>query len=350
MAMHPVSNDWKLYLPGLQDNDLNGKLVVAGDVGGTKTNLALFRVNDGLEEVRLQTYASGDYASLQDLIGDFFAADNQEIPARICLGVAGPVINENAQLTNLGWNVRISDLSEKTGVSKIKLLNDLEATAYGLAALSADDIETLKPGHDMKGNCAIVAPGTGLGEAGLFWDGSALRPFPTEGGHCDFSPRTPLDYRLYQYLEKRYGVVSWEKLISGPAIEDIFNFLVEEKKYKVPVDISNQFNSADNSAVISTAAMEGSDPVCVEAMNLFVGYLARECTSMALKMKSVGGLLLSGGIPPKILPLLKQPLFREQFMDSDRMDALLEQVGIHVILNQQAPMLGAACYAAYGLW
>lgn len=344
-----VRNDCKLALPGWGNKELNGTLIVAGDVGGTKTNLALFRIGETLEELYADSFPSAEYTSLLQLLQDFFK-DLPGKPSRICLGVAGPVINGSADLTNLGWDVHISELVEALGVEHIQLINDLEATAFGMAALGPDDLVTLQEGHHLNGNCAIVAPGTGLGEAGLFWNGEALFPFPTEGGHCDFSPRSDLDYKLFKYLENLYGIVSWEKLISGPAIEDIFNFLTRERACQVPQRLKEAFQQEDPSAVISKEAIAKGDPVCMETMELFVVYMGRECSNMVLKMKALGGLYLSGGIPPKILPLLQQPVFIDSYMKSDRMEHLLEQVGIHVIMNQEAPMLGAACYAAYGKW
>jgi glucokinase len=350
MGSQVVRNACKLFLPGLNNNDFIGKYLLAGDVGGTKTNLAFVRsTENGLEELVAKSYPSGDFTSLVNLIKEFFS-ELPHKPDRICLGVAGPVIDGSVRFTNLGWDVQIADLSSSLGVSEVMLLNDLEATAYGLAALEPKDFHTIQEGHHLDGNSAIVAPGTGLGEAGLYFDGKWLHPFSSEGGHCDFSPRTQLDYKLYQYMEQLYGIVSWEKLISGPAIEDIFNFLCKERGITVSAELSGRFKQDDGSAVISKEAIEGDDLVCRETMDLFVSYLARECTSMALKMKATGGLYLAGGIPPKILPLLQRPVFMESFMSSDRMETLLEQVGIHVILNQRAPMLGAACYAAYGTW
>ena len=350
MARQVVRNACKLYLPGLNKNDFIGKHLVAGDVGGTKTNLAFFRVeNDGLEVLVSKSYHSGEFISLVDLMKEFFE-ELPEHPDRVCLGVAGPVINGSVQFTNLGWDVHIFELSGALEVTEVMLLNDLEATAYGLAALEKEDFFTLQEGHHLDGNSAIVAPGTGLGEAGLYFDGHSLHPFSTEGGHCDFSPRNELDFELFLYLQQLYGIVSWEKLVSGPAIEDIFNFLCKKSGTVVSAKLLQKIKSDDPSAVISKEAMNGEDPICRETMDLFMSYLARECTSMALKMKAIGGLYLGGGIPPKILPLLKKPVFMKNFMVSDRMDKLLEQVGIHVILNQQAPMLGAACFAAYGKW
>jgi glucokinase len=350
MPLQVVRNACKLFLPGLNNNDLIGKHLVAGDVGGTKTNLAFFRVEKGgLEELLSKTYHSGDFTSLVDLMKEFF----KELPDpvdRVCLGVAGPVINGSVQFTNLGWDVHVFELSDALEVSEVMLINDLEATAYGMAALEKKDFFTLQEGHHLDGNSAIVAPGTGLGEAGLYFDGQYLHPFSTEGGHCDFSPRTEFDYQLFLYLQQLYGIVSWEKLVSGPAIEDIFNFICKKRSISISPSLLQKIKSDDASAVISKEAMNGGDPVCQETMDLFIAYLARECTSTALKMKSIGGLYLGGGIPPKIIPLLQSPVFMKHFMISDRMDKLLEQVGIHVIMNQRAPMLGAACFAAYGKW
>ncbi|HSB93802.1 MAG TPA: glucokinase, partial [Flavitalea sp.] len=350
MGSQAVRNTCKLFLPGLRKNDFFGKYLLAGDVGGTKTNLAFCQAGQGeLQVLVTKSYSSDDFKSLVELMNAFFA-ELPHKPDRICLGVAGPVIDGSVRFTNLGWDVQVSELSASLQVPEVKLLNDLEATAYGLAAMEARDFHTLHEGHHLDGNSAIVAPGTGLGEAGLYFDGDCLHPFSTEGGHSDFSPRTSLDFKLYQYLEQLYGIVSWEKLISGPAIEDIFNFLCTERSITVPSALAKRIREEDSSAVISKEAIDGNDSTCKETMDLFVSYLARECTSMALKMKAVGGLYLAGGIPPKILPLLQRPLFMESFMKSDRMETLLEQVGIHVILNQRAPMLGAACYAAYGKW
>src|SRR6476620_6797496 len=251
MGLLVVKNACKLVLPGLKGNRLLGKYLVTGDVGGTKTNLALFHVQaDGLEEMISMSYPSADYSSLVELLKVFFNEFPQK-PERLCLGVAGPVINGSVQFTNLGWDVHVFELSGALEVPEVMLLNDLEATAYGMAALDKKDFVTLQEGHHLDGNSAIVAPGTGLGEAGLYFDGQFLHPFSTEGGHCDFSPRTPLDYKLYQYLEQLYGIVSWEKLVSGPAIEDIFNFLCKERGATVSVALQAEIKGEDASAAIS---------------------------------------------------------------------------------------------------
>jgi glucokinase len=227
MARQVVRNTCKLYLPGLNKNDFIGKHLVAGDVGGTKTNLAFFRVeNDGLEELVSKSYHSGEFTSLVDLMNEFFE-ELPEHPDRVCLGVAGPVINGSVQFTNLGWDVHIFELSGALEVSEVMLLNDLEATAYGMAALDKEDFFTLQEGHHLDGNSAIVAPGTGLGEAGLYFDGQFQHPFSSEGGHCDFSPRTELDYELFLYLQQLYGIVSWRSLFQDRQLKTFSIFFVK---------------------------------------------------------------------------------------------------------------------------
>jgi glucokinase len=270
------------------------------------------------------------------------------VPKKICLGVAGPVFEGRVIVTNLPWHLDANEIAAATGVSQVILLNDLEATAYGLAGMEEKDFSVLHEGDPEEGgNVSILAPGTGLGEAGLFWDGLAHHPFATEGGHCDFSCRNDTDLQLHNYMLKKYKVVSWESIIAGPGIFSIFQFLCEVKKRSVSPAMEDKMKTADPSAVVSEAAIEETDMVCVEAMRLFVGYLARECCNLILKMKSTGGLLLAGGIPPKILPLLRDPWFYENLLDCDRMQDLVKKVPVKVVLNDKAPMIGAGWYGAY---
>lgn len=324
-------------------------IVLAGDVGGTKTNLALFRTSaSGIEQLREAKYHSTEFNSVTAIIKAFLKEDPSVVPQRICLGVAGPVLDGKVDLTNLSWDLDIRDIRSETGVQDVSLLNDLEATAYGLTALTPDDFIVIHNADGQPGNMTIVAPGTGLGEAGLYWDGIAYHPFPTEGGHADFSPRTALDVELYQYLHKKYGVVSWERVVAGPAIYDIYQFLLIVRHGSTPEWLQEAFSKTDPSAVVSQAAMDETDPICVETMELFVRYLARESSNMVLKMKATGGLFLGGGIPPKIAPLLQHSTFLNHFLDCDRMQQLLKQVPIRIILNDRAALLGAAYYGAYG--
>lgn len=324
--------------------------VLAGDVGGTKTNLALYKIAKGNFEVVLEkSYHSSMHATLIDIIKLFISENKLNLPDRICAGVAGPIIHGKAKITNLSWDIDVIEMSRQTEVKQVHLLNDLEATAYGLAGLTEDDIITLHEGDaSVQGNLAIIAPGTGLGEAGLFWDGASYHPFPTEGGHCDFCPRTDLDIELFLFLQKKYGIVSWEKIVAGPGIHDVYLFLRSKGNNEEPSWLTDALAHDDPSAVISHIAGENKDAVCSETMELFVRYLARESSNLVLKMKSTGGLFLGGGIPPKISPLLQSGNFYTEYLDCDRMQTLLEQVPIHIITNDKTAMIGAAWYGAYG--
>lgn len=351
MKVLSKNNRFSLALPGLFEEHRSDYYVLSGDVGGTKTNLAICSVAaEGLKEIASASYASRDFGALVHIIQDFLQQQNI-LPAKITLGVAGPVIHGKADLTNLGWILDCEELKASLGIDNVFLLNDLEATAYGLADLEDSELELIHKGDDtIGGNMAILAPGTGLGEAGLYYDGKTYNPFPTEGGHCDFSPRTDFDVQLLKYLQNKYGIVSWEKVVSGPAIPDIYHFILSKKALPVPGWIKELFEEEDDSAVISRLAIEGEDAVCMETMDHFIRFLARECSNLVLKMKSTGGLFLGGGIPPKILPLIRKQYFMDHYLDGDRMEDLLVQVPIRVILESETAMMGAAYFAAYGKW
>jgi glucokinase len=348
----PVFNDSfsiPVSLPGKSTLPLNGLKILAGDIGGTKTNLALFHATrNKLELIDETRFTSPDYNSVAVMIKDFLGAAGHELPDRICLAVAGPVIDGKAELTNLNW-VLDSDVLMKTFlVESVSMINDLEAVAYGLSNLGSDELMVVREGNQLaRGNMAIIAPGTGLGEAGLFWDGKYYHPFPTEGGHCDFSPRTDEDFRLTRFLQKEYGIVSWEKVGSGPAIYDIYRFLDQQRGEAAPSWLAESLKNDDPSAIISTAAEEEKDVICVHTMELFVRYMARESANLVLKMKATGGLFLGGGIPPKISSLLGRYNFFEHFMDCDRMHHLLEDVPIYLIRDDKTGLTGAAAYGAY---
>lgn len=331
---------------GLTDKSIT---VLAGDVGGTKTNLALYKATaNEISPVLESTYHSGNYSSGLDMIQAFLSENPGSKPDRICLGVAGPVLQGKVEITNLPWGLDSADIRNITGVPHVSLINDLEATAYGLAALNSDDFITIHPGSNGAGNMAIIAPGTGLGEAGLYWDGKAYHPFPTEGGHTDFAARTPLDRELFEYLEKKYEIVSWERVIAGPGIHDIYRFLCDVKKRTEADWLKEALEKEDPSAIISESALEEKDPVCIETMQLFVRYLARESCNLVLKMKATAGLFLGGGIPPKISPLLQKNIFYNNFLDCDRMQHVVKKVPVKIILNNKTALMGAAYSGAYG--
>lgn len=338
-----------LSFPGRREPAGNATIILAGDIGGTKTNLGLFRAeNSEVTLIKETGYPSRDYDNLAGLIRQFLSENGNASPGRICLGVAGPVIQGKVQTTNLPWEFSGEDIGKQTGVSSVSLINDLEATAYGLAALSPGDFDLIHAGSTGNpGNAAIIAPGTGLGEGGLYWDGKSYRPFATEGGHCDFAPRSDTDIEFYQYLRKKYDFVSWERIVSGPGIYNIYQFLRDIKKREEPGWLARELQQEDPAAVISNAALEKKQPLCVETMELFVSYLAHESTNLVLKHKATGGLFIGGGIPPRILPFLKEGIFYHSFIQCDRMEELVSAIPVKVILNDKTALLGAAYYGAF---
>ena len=338
-----------LYFPDKHSFGDKKAFLLGGDAGGTKVNLAIFEATaSGVKMIKSSSYQSGSFPSANKILQQFLQENPEYKPEKICLGVAGPVFEGRVTVTNLPWYLDANEIAAATNINQVILLNDLEATAYGVAGLEEKDYSVLQEGDpDEGGNISILAPGTGLGEAGLFWDGKNYHPFATEGGHCDFSCRSEEDLELHNFMLKKYEVVSWESIIAGPGIFSIFQFLCEVKKRKASVAIEDRIKTSDPSAVVSQAAIEESDPVCMEAMHIFIRHLARECCNLILKIKSTGGLLLAGGVPPKIISLLQDSWFYENMLDCDRMQNLVRKVPVKVILNDKAPMIGAGWFGAY---
>ena len=324
-------------------------IVLAADIGGTKTNLALFKISDGsLELIKEKSFQTKQYDSFKDLFNDFHVHGDATIDA-ICLGVAGPVIEGVVQGTNFPWLIDRQEISKELKVKSVFVINDLEANAYGLATLQEEDFETLITGKNIVGNAAILAPGTGLGEAGLFWDGKAYHPFATEGGHCSFSPHNKLDLELYHFMFQKYGDVSWERLLSGQGIIDIHEFLRQFRDIPMPSWFKEKLVTEDPAALITKTAMKKEDTVCSETLVVFFRYLAIEASQVALKMKATGGIYIGGGIVPKIIKGLDKPVFSNNFVQTGRMASLLEMMSVKVILNEKTPLFGAAMYAAMGI-
>ena len=326
-----------------------GVRILAADIGGTKTDLALFELQKrGLRLIKEAVFPSTEFKSLTEMLRQF----NSQTPMPECLSIAfaGPVQNGKAKATNLDWDIDIGQLQTELNIQQVFLINDLEAEAYGLAALPAQDLRTIYPGMATPiGNAAIIAPGTGLGEAGLYWDGVGLHPFATEGGHADFAPRTEFDWELLQYLQKIYGHVSWERVVSGPGIEHIFRFLRDVKKWEEPDSLRQKMKNHALAEAIGRAAPEDC-PVCVEALNLFVRYLAVEASNLALKLNATGGVYMGGGILPKIWNERLQAVFLEHFFQVGRLRPLLETVPVYLVLNTKTAMLGAALYGSGERW
>lgn len=337
--------DFPIAFPKLGQSAKSPLRVLAADIGGTKTNLGLFLLEDGhISLVEKAKYPSGEYDSFTAIARDFLKG--KPSPDRISIGIAGPVIGGRATTTNLNWELDQKTLIRDFGISEVYILNDLEANAFGIAALKEEDLLRLYAGkQEIEGNAAIIAPGTGLGEAGLFWDGQHYHPFATEGGHTDFGPHSDLDLALFRYLRRKFGHVSWERVVSGPGILNIFTFLRIEMGREVPDDLRAAINAGDPPAIISEYAQKGY-PICEEAIDLFIKYLAEEAANLCLKMKAVGGLFIGGGIAPKLQHEFFEANFLSHFFEAGRLRSLLETIPVTIILNSQTALLGAAYYGA----
>tara|TARA_R110000764_G_scaffold215747_1_gene302434 strand:+ start:99 stop:1169 length:1071 start_codon:yes stop_codon:yes gene_type:complete len=343
----PVIHKGQIPLAFLNTTKSHEKgVVLAGDIGGTKTNLALFQIKNGvLTLLKEKSHPTKKYKSFMDI---FHAFHKDGIPKvnGICLGVAGPVTQGKVHGTNFPWEIYGEEIGRELHIRSVSLINDMEANAFGLAALHEKDFYILKYGPKIPGNAAIISPGTGLGEAGLFWDGSHYHPFATEGGHCDFSPRNEADMEIWQYFQQKYGHVSWERLISGPGIYDIYQLIRRVSEEKEPQWLEEKMIKEDASATITQVALKNGDPVCVETLELFIRFLAIESAQLALKFKATGGIYIGGGIMPKIIKGINREIFYGNFVQSARMNSLLQMIPVKVILNEKTALLGAAYYAA----
>lgn len=328
--------------------------VLAGDIGGTKTRLAIIDVSGAvpgditgatLQTLAEETYPSPDYPTFAGIVQRFLSSHPCGCEAA-CFGVAGPVRNGVAETTNLPWRLVARDLGDALEITRVALLNDLEANAWGIQILDAGDFCVLQEGDpDPAGNAAIIAAGTGLGEAGIYRDRWQQRPFATEGGHTDFSPASELEIAFLRYLRERYARVSWERVLSGPGLVNIHAFLRAYRKRAVPGWLAEALRSADPAAAISRAALLERDDICVEALDLFVHFYGVEAGNLALKMMATGGVYLGGGIAPKIIEKLRGERFIQGFRSKGRMQPLLESMPVQVILNDRTALYGPAVYA-----
>ncbi len=351
-------------------------MILAGDIGGTKVNLALYDwKNERVDPERAATYASSDFESLEDLLEEFLtpaepeeeedsepqeeasdSADSHEedeVPPRphtvdvACFGVAGPVLDNRARTTNLPWTVDGDEIAKRFNIPHVRLLNDLEATAYGLLVLQPDELEVLNAGTPPKTNHAIalIAAGTGLGEATLFWDGVRYQPVPSEGGHSDFGPNSDLEIELLRHLRATYLHVSYERVLSGAGLHAIYEFLRENKKNE-PTWLAERLKVADPPAAIAEAGLKKQADIAVQALDLFASIYGAEAGNLALKTMALSGVYLAGGIAPKMLAKLKDGTFMRAFTAKGRYKRLLSTIPVQVIMNQKAAILGAAAVAA----
>ncbi len=323
-------------------------VVLAGDIGGTKTNLAVFSSESGLRTPLAQaTFSSGDYSGLEMIVREFLSRFKIKIDLA-SFGVAGPVVNGQAKITNLPWVMDEKQLADALGLPRVHLMNDLLAFARAVPLLVPEDLLTLNKGRMVPhGAIAVVAPGTGFGEAYLTWDGARYRAHPSEGGHANFAPANMLEARLLLHLLNRFEHVSTERVCSGIGLMNIYAFLKEYGQDGEPDWLVEQLSAAlDHVPVIVNAALDEDRQclICRETLNTFVSILGAEAGNVALRMMASGGIYLGGGIPPRIIPVLQKPLFMEAFRRKGRMSGFMEDIPIHVIVNPKVALMGAACH------
>jgi glucokinase len=320
-------------------------MILAGDIGGTKTNLAYFTEDGGvLTQHFARSYPSKQHPSLSAIIKQFIQESPQMID-EAAFGIAGPVVNGRCEATNLPWVVDARSIASEFGVKRVGLLNDLEATAYGVLRLQAKDKLPLNTGiAQQHAAIAVIAAGTGLGEGGLAWNGTRYQTLPSEGGHSDFAPRNELEIQLLRFLLTKYTRVSNERLVSGMGIVNIYQFFRTQVNYREPQWLADEMRG-DAAAAISSAALAGKDEACIKTMEMFVSLYGAEAGNLALKLLSTAGVHIGGGIAPKILPLLQQATFMDAFTNKGRLSSLMMNMPVFVVLNDKTALLGAAHYA-----
>ncbi len=316
-------------------------MIIAGDVGGTNVRLAFFNKGEKRDPVLLEKHQSADFADFSSLLKKFISTLNGKQIEAACFGVAGPVQNGRCQATNLPWVIDASVLSEQLGIKKVWLINDLEANAWGVTLLRSEERMVLNPGVAQQGNGALISAGTGLGEAGLYWNGSGHVPFACEGGHADFAPADEEQADLWHFLKGRFEHVSYERVLSGAGIFQIYQFLVEVKKEKQ----CSAIRGLQPQRIITEKALKKECPTCIRTLDLFCSIYGSEAGNLALKLLSMHGMYIGGGIAPHIISILTNGRFMKAFTAKGRFAPMLSKIPVQVILNDQTALIGAAHYA-----
>jgi len=320
-------------------------MILAGDVGGTKSRLAFFETSEKGQEIKVEkVYQSKNYSNFSEIIQDFISTHHL-IVKKACFGVAGPVEFNCCRATNLPWVIDGNALSKEFKIPSLFLINDLLANAHGLSCLAPEEFFILNEGkpHE-KGNAALISAGTGLGEAGIFWNGNQHHPFACEGGHVDFAARNELEVELWRYLAKKFEHISYERILSGSGLYLLYQFLIDMKLEKENPATKEELLSKDPGKVVSEKAIKKEDKACERALEWFVSLYGAEAGNLALKFLALSGVYVGGGIAPKILPALKTKTFFQAFISKGRFSSLLESISIKVILNEKTALLGAAKY------
>lgn len=344
------TSKFELYLPGLQNPQNNNLNILSADIRADQTTFNYYHIKEGnLVLLKEETYNTFDFPSFSAMASQFLGDHNLDKPERFSLGVPGPVINDKCVAERLPWSLVAEDIKAESGVDHVFLINDMEATAYFMGNLTPHCLMPIyEHGNISSGNVAILASGNGLGEAGMFWDGKHLRPFATEGGHSEFSPRTDIEVEFYQYLKSIYGIVSWESVLSKDGLFNIYRFLRDVQRHKEPEWLTLKIQEGEDfTQVICAAATEEKEMICKLTMDTFIDFLAREANSLVLKLKATGGLIIGGEIPISIKNYINKDKFYKKFIISDKMERLLKDVNIYFLLNEKTIASGAAYYGAF---
>ena len=321
-------------------------MLLVGDIGGTNTRLSLFENSLPLKEVKEKRFLSNNYPSLLAAIKNFLENDKVKIDAA-SFGVAGPVKKGICKATNIPWIVDVNEIAKKLNISQVYLLNDLQANAYGVFCLKPEDVYVLNEGEiNAKGNACILAAGTGLGEAGMFFDGEKLIPFACEGGHTDFAPRNELEITLLRFLQKKYVHVSYERILSGSGIHNLYDFLIHNKIEATNEQLQQELEKhPEPQLIITKKGVNKEHRACERAIDWFVSIYGAEAGNAALKFLAVGGVYIGGGIAPRILEKIKEGEFMKSFADKGRFARMMMSMPVKVILNDRASLYGAGYYA-----
>lgn len=320
-------------------------MILAGDIGGTKTLLALYQQQEaGLNCYKKQQYVSADFASFDEIVTDFVAGEKVD---KVCIGVAGPVIDGVCRTTNLPWVLKATEIAGQTLASQVVLLNDLEAMAWGVLNLPAQDfVELNESATEKSGNVAVLAAGTGLGEAIAAWDGQKYHVIATEGGNTDFAPNNEEEIALLRYLMGKYpDHVCYERVLSGTGLVNLYGFLRTIAYAPINPETDQRMSSEDPASVISALGMSGKDVLCHKALSMFCRIYGAEAANLALKCLPYRGVILAGGIAAKILPFIQQGVFMQGFLAKGRYQSVLQPISVKVCLNSEAALWGAATYA-----
>ena len=338
-----------LYLPGVKNTKNENVTILGANLREDETVLAYYvSGGQGLEMKIQKKYITKDFSSLNEIVRDFIVGNALSGTERFGISVPGPVINGKSSPARLGWNLDVQDFKTEFGFQEVYMLNDQEAAAYGIGLLEDTELEDIRfGGHLENGNVAIIAPGNGLGEAGYFFDGKYLRPFATEGGHSEFSPRTNVEVEFYQFLNNLYGIVSWESVLSKSGLFNIYRFLRDVKRHPESENLAERLNKGNFVETLYKSATEEDEMISKIALDTFLEFLAREANSLTLKLKATGGLILAGDIPQMLVNYIDKDKFYQKFKISDKMEAMLQNIPIYLVKSKSTSINGVALYTAY---